>query len=147
MIASIIITILFIIIFLITRDYFMLVYIGLMLITTVIAIIWHKREQKWLGTKPKDKIKEDIIPMFSNLAVSGKKNAIGTTVATMRKNLHISQRELADRLNAIGLMIDKNAVQRIESGQRFVTDIELPKIAKVFNVKITDLYTDGEISN
>ncbi len=33
--------------------------------------------------------------------------------------------ELADRLQRSGLDTDKNAVQRIESGQRFVTDIEL----------------------
>ena len=33
--------------------------------------------------------------------------------------------ELADRLQRSGLDADKNAVQRIESGQRFVTDIEL----------------------
>lgn len=53
MIASIILTILFIVIFLITRYYFMLIYIGLMLITTVIATIWHRQEQKWFGKKPK----------------------------------------------------------------------------------------------
>ena len=33
--------------------------------------------------------------------------------------------ELADRLQRSGLDADKNAVQRIESGQRFVMDIEL----------------------
>ena len=37
----------------------------------------------------------------------------------------ISQRKLADMLQLAGLDIDKNAVQRIESGKRFVTDIEL----------------------
>ena len=37
-----------------------------------------------------------------------------------RKELQISQRELADWLQLIGLDIDKNAIQRIESGQRFV---------------------------
>ena len=30
--------------------------------------------------------------------------------------------------------IDKNAVQRIEAGKRFVTDIELVYLADVFNV-------------
>jgi len=38
---------------------------------------------------------------------------------------------LADMLQMAGLDIDKNAVQRIESGKRFVTDIELKIIAKV----------------
>ena len=42
-------------------------------------------------------------------------------------------------LQLAGLDLDKNAVQRIESGQRFVTDIELRTIAKVLNVAYTDL--------
>lgn len=33
----------------------------------------------------------------------------------------------------------KNAVQRIESGERFVTDIELAALADVFNISTDDL--------
>lgn len=36
-------------------------------------------------------------------------------------------------LQLYGVDLDKNAVQRIESGSRFVTDIELKAIAKVLN--------------
>lgn len=50
-----------------------------------------------------------------------------------------SQRMLADQLQIAGLNIDKNAVQRIESGKRFVTDIELKIIARVLNVSYQDL--------
>ncbi len=45
-----------------------------------------------------------------------------------------SQRKFANMLQLAGLNVDKNAVQRIESGRRFVTDIELKIIAKVLNV-------------
>ena len=45
-----------------------------------------------------------------------------------------SQRKLADMLQLKGLDISKNAVQKIESGERFVIDIELNKIAEVLNV-------------
>jgi len=38
-----------------------------------------------------------------------------------------------------GLDLDKNAVQRIESGKRFVTDIELKVIAKVLGVSYQEL--------
>ena len=41
-----------------------------------------------------------------------------------------------------GLDIDKNAIQRIESGQRFVTDIELKVIAKVLKVDYRELLDD-----
>jgi transcriptional regulator with XRE-family HTH domain len=35
--------------------------------------------------------------------------------------------------------IDKNAIQRIECGKRFVTDIEIIAFAKVFNVTFEEL--------
>ncbi|MBQ7962715.1 MAG: helix-turn-helix transcriptional regulator [Clostridia bacterium] len=69
--------------------------------------------------------------MFINKSKDGKNNVCGENIAIYRKQMKISQRELADRLQLVGLDIDKNAVQRIESGQRFVTDIELIKISKV----------------
>ena len=77
--------------------------------------------------------------MFINKAADGRNNICGKSIAIFRKELCISQRELADRLKSGGLDIDKNAVQRIESGQRFVTDIELIFISKVLNVTINDL--------
>ena len=77
--------------------------------------------------------------MFTNRMPDGRNNIVGIKVAELRKNLRISQRELADRLQIIGLDIDKNAVQRIESGQRFVTDIELEYLAKVFGITIEEL--------
>ena len=49
------------------------------------------------------------------------------------------KRALAQKLQVAGLDVDKNAVQRIESGQRFVTDIELVVLAKVLNVSIETL--------
>ena len=41
--------------------------------------------------------------------------------------------------NVCGLDIDKNAIQRIECGKRFVTDIELVQLAKVLRVEISRL--------
>ena len=71
--------------------------------------------------------------MFINKAKDGKNNLCGAKVATFRMEMHISQRELADRLQLQGLDVDKNAIQRIECGKRFVTDIELKALAKVLN--------------
>lgn len=56
----------------------------------------------------------------------------------------ISQRELADKLQINGLDIDKNAIQRIESGQRFVTDIEIIKLSNVLNVSFQELLNCNE---
>ena len=54
-------------------------------------------------------------------------------------SMNISQRELADRLQIAGLDIDKNAIQRIECGKRFVTDIELVVLSKVLDCELGDL--------
>ena len=76
--------------------------------------------------------------MFTNRH-NGRNNIAGIKVAQIRKGLRISQRELSDRLQLIGLDIDKNAVQRIESGQRFITDIEIGFLAKALGTTVTDL--------
>ena len=39
--------------------------------------------------------------------------------------------------------IDKNAIQRIENGDRFVTDIELRVFAQVLKVSYEDLLDDS----
>lgn len=79
--------------------------------------------------------------MFNNRTKGGRNNLCGINVAKLRKSLKISQRELADRLQVIDLDIDKNAVQRIESGQRFVTDIEIIYISRVLAVTPEELIT------
>lgn len=56
---------------------------------------------------------------------------------------HVSQNDLAALLQVNGLDLDKNAIQRIECGKRFITDIELKAIAKAMDVAYTDLL-DGE---
>ena len=81
--------------------------------------------------------------MFINKSKSGKNNICGENIALFRKELKISQRELADKMQLDGLDIDKNAVQRIEAGKRFITDIELIVIAKSLNKSILDLYGEN----
>ncbi len=56
-----------------------------------------------------------------------------------RKLRELSQREVADGLQLLGLDVGKNAIQQIESGQRFVTDTELYVLARFFEVDVEDL--------
>lgn len=72
--------------------------------------------------------------MFINKTDDGLNNVCGKNIAKLRIELKISQRELADRMQLVGIDIDKNAIQRIECGKRFVTDIEIIAFAKIFNV-------------
>ena len=78
--------------------------------------------------------------MFKNKN-DGKNNLCGERVKELRLNYptKLSQRALADRLQLIGIDVDKNAIQRIECGKRFVTDIELKALADIFEVGIEDL--------
>lgn len=79
--------------------------------------------------------------MYKNRAEDGKKNICGRRIKEIREQLpkKTSQQKLAVMLQIEGLDIDKNAVQRIESGRRFVTDIELKMIAKALGVSYQEL--------
>lgn len=77
--------------------------------------------------------------MFINKTADGRNNICGRNITEARQERNISQRELADGLQVLGLDIDKNAIQRIEAGKRFVTDIELIAISRYFNMAYDDL--------
>ena len=79
--------------------------------------------------------------MYKNRAPDGRYNVCGSWVASLRKarTPKLSQRGLADILQLIGLDVDKNAIQRIESGERFVTDIELKALAEALGVSVDEL--------
>ena len=67
--------------------------------------------------------------MFINKSKDGLNNLCGKNIAHFRTELCLSQREL----------VDKNAIQRIECGKRFVTDIELVAFARQFEKSIEEL--------
>lgn len=81
--------------------------------------------------------------MFINKSADGKNNICGANVAVFRKQLGVSQRILAEQLQLLGLDVDKNAIQRIECGKRFVTDIELLALSKVFGVTVAELLNES----
>ncbi len=77
--------------------------------------------------------------MFINKTSDGLNNICGKKICELRTQLKISQRELADRMQLVGIDVDKNAIQRIECGKRFVTDIEIIAFAKVFSISLEEL--------
>ncbi len=82
--------------------------------------------------------------MYKNRASSGKNNISGSNIARIRKEMNpkASQRLLADKMQLEGIELDKNAIQRIESGARFITDIELKTFAKVLDVSYDELLAE-----
>ncbi len=77
--------------------------------------------------------------MFKNKSKNGFNNLCGQNIKYLRKEKKLSQREFADVLQLEGLDLTKNSVQKIESGERFVTDIELVVIARCLNVSMEEL--------
>ncbi|WP_324825271.1 helix-turn-helix transcriptional regulator [Sinanaerobacter sp. ZZT-01] len=79
--------------------------------------------------------------MYKNKNEDGSLNLCGSKIKKLRQALipSVSQRMLADQLQLIGIDLDKNAIQKIESGKRFVTDIEIVAFAKIFNTTTDEL--------
>ena len=78
--------------------------------------------------------------MFKNKS-GGRNNLCGEKIRELRLRYatKLSQRALADKMQLIGVDVDKNAIQRIECGKRFVTDIELKAFAEIFSVSTDEL--------
>lgn len=79
--------------------------------------------------------------MYKTKSINGKNNLCGNHIKTYRLKLgkNFSQKKLADKMQIHGIDIDKNAIQRIESGQRYVNDFELMAFCKIFNVSLEQL--------
>ena len=69
-----------------------------------------------------------------------KKNLIGGNLRLLREKLKISQQELSNKLELLGVYVCRGSVSRIEDYSRTVTDIELFAIAEVLGVDPTELY-------
>lgn len=70
---------------------------------------------------------------------SGEKNIIADKLKELRAAKGMSQRKLADEFQLIGLDVDKNVITRIETQKRYVTDIELCAIMKIFAISSAEL--------
>lgn len=81
--------------------------------------------------------------MFKNKAQNGRNNICGVKLSALRKaqTPYMSQRMLAEKLQLMGTDVDKNAVQRMESGQRFITDVEILAICKTFHITPNELFS------
>lgn len=79
--------------------------------------------------------------MYKNKSPDGGLNISGKRIAQIRMEMtpRTSQKGLADKLQLVGVDVDKNAIQRMESGQRFITDIELRALALALETTADDL--------
>lgn len=73
----------------------------------------------------------------------GKKNVCGERVRQARVLRHLTQSELAARLQIEEVILERDSISRIEAGTRFVADFELLVLAKVLRVEPTWLLDAG----
>ena len=66
----------------------------------------------------------------------GKKNISGDHIHQARTTMRLSQAELAARMQVNGVTIEREAISKIETGDRFITDYELTVFAKVLGVSL-----------
>lgn len=71
---------------------------------------------------------------------SNEKNLIGNNLKLLRKQKHIGQQELSNKLETLAIYICRGSISRIEDKSRTVTDIELYGLSKVLNVPIEKLF-------
>ena len=72
---------------------------------------------------------------------SENKNLIGRNLRKLRLKLKISQQELSNKLELLGVYVCRGSISRIEDYSRTVTDIELFAIAEVLGVDLSELYS------
>lgn len=79
----------------------------------------------------------------------GKRNIVGTRVRQARKAVRppITQRDLAARLQLLGIVIDQSGLSKIESGRRPVSDIEIVALAKALKVSVEWLLEGNDDSS
>ena len=67
---------------------------------------------------------------------NGKKNISGDRIHQARTAMRLSQADLAARMQVSGVIIEREAISKIETGDRFVTDYELMMFARVLGVSM-----------
>lgn len=77
---------------------------------------------------------------------TGEKNLISQRLIELRHQNNLSQRDLAHKLQLHGYDMDKNVITRIETNKRYVTDVELKALTKIFNVSYEYLIEGKEKS-
>lgn len=66
----------------------------------------------------------------------GKRYISGERIHQRRTTLRLSQADLAARMQVRGVTIEREAISKIETGDRFVTDYEFIVFAEVLGVSM-----------
>lgn len=67
------------------------------------------------------------------------KNIISESLKSIRQDRHLTQGELAAKMQTYNINLDQQMISKIENNNRIVTDYELVCFCRVLNVEINDI--------
>ena len=70
----------------------------------------------------------------------GNKNIIGARVTQLRKERHMTQKQLMAQLQTKGVDINSSSLSKLEGQTRSVSDRELAALAQIFEVDLEEMY-------
>lgn len=74
---------------------------------------------------------------------NGVKNVSGDRIHQARTAKRLSQENLAAKMQVSGVIVEREAISKIETGDRFVTDYELRTFSRVLGVSMEWLTGEG----
>ena len=75
---------------------------------------------------------------------NGAKNISGDRIHQDRTAKRLSQENLAAKMQVSGVIVEREAISKIETGDRFVTDYELRTFSRVLGVSMEWLTGEGQ---
>ena len=84
--------------------------------------------------------------MRTRVQALGNRNLVGKKVETIRKKQGMKQKHLLTHLQVNGVDMNASALSKLEGQVRYVTDIELLALAKVFRLSVDSLLTAEPLS-
>ena len=70
--------------------------------------------------------------------VDNKSNVCGKLIENVRLSKNLSREQLAEKLQLIGLNVDRSFIYRIEKQRSIIKDFELISICKVLDINIDE---------
>ena len=72
------------------------------------------------------------------------RNVVGPRIREARRSLsqRVTQEELAARLQALGMELDRSAISKMETGKRPITDVEIVAICRVLGIDVASLFVE-----
>lgn len=71
-----------------------------------------------------------------------KMNMVGKKIRALRMERNMSQQDLSNKLEVLGIYICRGSISRVEDESRTVTDIELYGLSKTLHVSIEEFFAD-----